>query len=204
MCDPVTITAAAIAGLSGAEAVASYVGQKNDAEYAYQQQQKAFLTNRKDNLEASKFAFHDLSLAELEHQTATSESLFDVGLEAQQARSTAIVAAGESGVSGNSVDALISDINIQEARQRDRLALNQQFVEGQLQREKEGTIVQTRSRINSVQQAELRKPSLLVPLFQLAGAGMSGYAYHQERTGGSRTRTRTTLPTIQTTNTARA
>jgi hypothetical protein len=66
-----------------------------------------------------------------EQQAQTNESIarekFKAGIAGQQARATATAAAAEGGVSGNSVDALLSDFRLQESTYTESLTRQQQF-----------------------------------------------------------------------------
>lgn len=88
-------------------------------------------------------------------QEEAAASLEKQNLEAEglAARSRANVAAGEAGVQGISVDALINDYYGQQGRHETALNQNQQMQRGYLMAEMDATQAQAVSRINSVRKA---------------------------------------------------
>lgn len=103
MCDPATATLALTIGST----VAGFQAQRQQAkaqEDFNQRQYQAAVENRNENL-----AYNNAQ-AEQERQNAT-QRLDSIEQERQAKTATARVASGEAGVSGLSVDALLSDIS---------------------------------------------------------------------------------------------
>jgi hypothetical protein len=85
-----------------------------------------------------------------EGEAATQKTL-EQAREGAAARSRALAAAGEAGVSGLSVNALLTDFMGQEARYRESVATNLGYSKDQLASEMEGVRAQAQGRIASIQ-----------------------------------------------------
>ena len=113
MCEAVTLGIAGLA-MSGASAAAQYQGQVKQAEQQARYQDKAAKAERQRALQEQS----SVRMRQAQEQEATNRELGDVASKARQAMSRATVSAGESGVAGASVDALIDDFTRQEAEYR--------------------------------------------------------------------------------------
>jgi hypothetical protein len=105
--------------------------------------------------------------------------------EAAKAVATARVAAGEGGVSGRSVNALMSDFLAQEARYRDSLNTNLDYARDSIEYEMEGNKLTAQGRANSIkpfQPSKIDQPSYLGAALKIAGAGMDAYSTYQKQT----------------------
>lgn len=171
MCEPISITAIA---LSSFAAVSSFTGQRQQAAQIESDNAAFEEVNRSEAISDALLSFRDINIRELEESIAASETTFDSSLEAQAAASTAAVAAGEAGVSGNSVDALLADFKAQQARRKDRINQNLGLNLAQLERQKQGIRANARSRINSFRQVRVNKPSVLAPLTQIGASVITG------------------------------
>ena len=171
MCDPATI--GAIVGV--ASAGAGYAGQRQQAkaQAAYQAQSAAAERQRALQEQSS------IRMQQAQQQEATARELQQVSKKSQEALARARVSAGEAGVAGASVQALMDDYSRQEAGYR-AATLRQQELTGvgtQLGLEQAGLASQ--QRLIGIQQP-INRPSLLVSGLQAVSGGLSGYATGQD------------------------
>jgi len=170
MCDPATI--GAIVGV--ASAGAGYAGQRQQAkaQAAYQAQSAAAERQRALQEQSS------IRMQQAQQQEATARELEQVSRKSREALGRARVSAGEAGVAGASVTALMDDYTRQEAGYR-AATLRQQELTGvgtQLGLEQAGLASQ--QRLIGIQQP-INRPSLLVSGLQAVSGGLSGYAAGQ-------------------------
>lgn len=175
MC-PVTASTAALASLaiSSVGAVTSFVGQMQAAN-AQAEHQANVMEQTQENARRSHLLEIDQINKRIEQErAAASQSLTENAVEAAKARSTARVSAGEAGVSGISVDALMADFNRQEAVYRHGVRENLLRTTDQLQLEKKASGARRQSRINSAfsSQRPVQRPSFLQPALAIGGAGV--------------------------------
>jgi hypothetical protein len=93
---------------------------------------------------------------------------------------SARTAAGESGVTGFSVDSVIGDIEGRAARYRENINQNQEFTQQQLQATAEGIRAGAQSQINQAASTDIRSPGLLGLGLGLAQSGLQGYQGYTE------------------------
>jgi hypothetical protein len=98
-----TLAAASFA-IGAASSVAEFAQQSQEADDT----NKRYEANRLAALSAFEQKQRDVNLQMMQHQESAALQKFDTALESQAARVTNDVAAGESGVSGLSIDALAS------------------------------------------------------------------------------------------------
>ena len=108
MCTPL---AAVSAFIGGAQTISSVVGQRQQAEMQQQAQATASSQERQRYL-AEVSAMRTQQQQEM---VARAQRIQEANRKAMEARATARVSAGESGVSGLSVDALMGDLTRKEA-----------------------------------------------------------------------------------------
>lgn len=167
MCYPVAI---ALAGLALTAATTAY---------SYNEQSKATKAQNEFNQEAadegSKLANESfkqqasaVQLRQTQEADAVTQAKTENAKKAAQARATARVAAGEAGVSGLSVDALMNEYSRQEADQNSALTDNLASTNSQLQSDLGGI------RANALDRSlSLRRPGVNGPS---AGAAALGFA----------------------------
>ena len=172
MCLPL----AAIGAIAGvASAGAGYIGQRQQAkaQAAYQAQSAAAERQRALQEQSS------IRMQQAQQQEATARELEQVSRKSREALARARVSAGEAGVAGASVTALMDDYTRQEAGYR-AATLRQQELTGvgtQLGLEQAGLASQ--QRLIGIQQP-ISRPSLLVSGLQAVSGGLSGYAAGQD------------------------
>lgn len=120
MCEPATIFVA----LTAASGVAKTIGQKQQADAQYDYQEGVIVSNKV----AAMQQMADIRQRESQEAEAISRKQLEATIEGKRARSTATVAAGDSGASGQSVDALLNDMAMQEGRYKEALGRQKDFI----------------------------------------------------------------------------
>ncbi len=160
MCDPVTM-----AVLTVASGVAEY--QEGVAQA--QQQQSRFDANRLAANEARDLKVQTLNQRAIQEAEAASEEKMRLGIAALEGEGAALVAQGESGLSGNSMDLLLQDYEAQKLRGVTTINRNLENVEKQIALEKRGASAEAQNRTNSLQQG-------VMPNFLAAAVGTAAKA----------------------------
>lgn len=158
------------AALSIGQAAAGYGAAKKQAA----EQQAYFEQNRLNSIQAANDRYAALSANTINERMAASQQLIQKRIEALKARSKAATAAGEGGVTGLSVEALLSDYEAQEGRQLEAIQTNYQLKKDRNQDDAISTYHNTISRINSVRQAS--KPSALPFILQGLGGALGSFS----------------------------
>lgn len=138
------------AALSIAGAAAGYAGAQQQAK----QQNQLYLENAAEANRAAGDQYSALTHKSVQERNASSQQLFQNSIEGLKARSAARTAAGEAGVTGLSVDALLGDLGAQEARKADAIDSQYQMTRDSIRAQMEEVKANTQSRINSVQRAK--------------------------------------------------
>lgn len=159
--------------LSAAGAITGYSAEKQQAAA----QQQYYENNRIAANKAAVNTYASQQNRALQEKAAASQEEQKLNIDAMKGRSTAHVAAGEAGVSGLSVDALIADYYGQQGRYERTLSNNYQMNADYLRGEMDATQAQTEGRINSVQQAQT--PSFADAALRILGAGVDSYGNYQ-------------------------
>jgi len=172
MCLPLAAAVPLIsAGVGAASAGLQYAGQRQQAKQqaAYQAQSAAAERQRALQEQTS------IRMRQAQEQEATARELEQVSRKSQEALARARVSAGEAGVAGASVQALMDDYTRQEAGYRSALARQQELsaVGTQLGLEQAGLASQ--QRLISIQQP-IDRPSFLTAGLGAISGGLSGYA----------------------------
>lgn len=165
MCDPISIA------MGIGQAGMSIIGQQQAAKAQAQAQAQASKAERQRYL-------HEVSSMRIQQgqeQVAAAQRLQESATKAREARATARVSAGESGVAGLSVDALINDLTREEANYN--FATTQQLqmndVARNLQLRDAGLgFTNNMLRINK----PIEKPNYLGAALSGASTGMSTYS----------------------------
>ena len=172
MCFPAIAAAlpAISAGLGAGSAILGYAGQRQQAKQqaAYQAQSAAAERQRALQEQSS------IRMRQAQEQEATARELEQVSRKSQEALARARVSAGEAGVAGASVQALMDDYTRQEAGYR-AATLRQQELTGvgtQLGLEQAGLASQ--QRLISINQP-IARPSFLTAGLGAISGGLSGY-----------------------------
>lgn len=170
MCEPTTLTVAAI-GIAAASAASSVYAQQQQAKASEKSAEAAQKNANRSFLLSSQASNERLA----QEQAKTTAELTDVQRQRQRAEATAKVAAGEAGVSGLSVDALLGDFRREEAVYRDRTLQNLDFQRQQQELEKQGFDATRQSRINQANSQVSARPSFAGAALRIGGAGLQAY-----------------------------
>jgi hypothetical protein len=192
MCNP----AAILFGVLGAtQSVTSYVGQRQaagnaEAENAVRvaESRRAEKENRESAVAGTLLAFRDLGNREIEEMISASQIQQDADLEFRAGSSTAAVAAGEAGISGNSVDALLRDFAMQQGRRKTRLGRSLGFTRDQIARNREAALASGKNQVASFrpyQPVNVNRPSLLTPILGIGTSVLGGLDAHKSRQAAS-------------------
>jgi hypothetical protein len=150
--------------MSIAQAGVGYAAASQQAK----EQNAYYERNRQAALAAMRDKYASIQNNTLQEREVASQELLTKRIEAVQKRSTAMVAAGDKGTTGLSVDALWQDFAAQQARQANAILTNYQNKKERNMDEGEAAYHNTIGRINSVRQAA--KPSAAAFMIQ----GLSG------------------------------
>lgn len=155
MCDPVSITAGASLGIG-------IISDEVKARAEHDRAEKA-----RESANASAVAqIKQLNTRQSQEEDAANLSIMQADRQARIADATARVAAGESGVAGASVDALLTDIQRQDAEFKSITNRNLSNTKDQIAAEKQGVFAEKQSRINANP-----FPSALATGINIAGRG---------------------------------
>ena len=193
MCVPLAAVSAGIGALSSG---ASALGASQQAKAQYQAQLQQNEMQRRYQAQAAAAERQragqeatSLRMRQAQEQEAVGRELEQVGLKSQAALARARVSAGESGVAGASVDALMGDYMAQEAGYRSAL-LRQQELSGVgtgLGLEQIGLASQQRLMgINQPIMDPIRPRGLgISDVLSVASGGLQGYMAGRSLSGGS-------------------
>ncbi|MFB7147759.1 virion core protein, T7 gp14 family [Agrobacterium deltaense] len=166
MCDPITMVAAA---LGTAQTVTGYMGERQAAAA-----QNAMVRENQKAANANLVReYADVQTRQIQEEDAAAVQKQDLSREARAARATTMAAAGEAGVSGLSVDALLADVYGKEATAKDRISQNSGFTTANLTREMDGLKAKAQDRINSMPWAT--GPSPFAAALKIGGVGLDSY-----------------------------
>lgn len=156
--------------ISAASAVVGFQAEAQQAaaqNELYEANQIAAINSANERYQANAIkAAQEKQAASLEKENAQRD--------AREARATAEVAAGEAGVSGLSVDALVNSYYQKQSRFEQSLDTNYQMTASYLEAEGKADRANAISRINSVQKAQ--PPSFAGAALRIAGAGLDAFA----------------------------
>lgn len=152
--------------LSIAQAAVGFAAaqQQADEQNAYYEQ------NRRAAVAAANDRYASLSNKTLQEREAASQELIQQKIEGMQKKATAAVSAGEGGVTGLSVNALLADFEGQMARRAEATRTNFKIKQQHNADEMVATYHNTVGRINSVRQAS--NPSPLPFILQGLGGAL--------------------------------
>lgn len=169
MCTAMAMAATAL-GINTAQTAASFIGQSNmaKAQARFQEKQGAAANEAyRANLEA-------LGLMRQQDISAASDQQQEVQREALQARSRAATAAGEAGVSGNSIDMLLREFQARELNFNSNIAENVKRRSDQTDREMLSARAGAQSQVNMAR-SPIEKPSFLDAGLRIAGSAFGAY-----------------------------
>lgn len=164
--------------VGAAQAVVSFAGQQQaaNAQNAY------YEANAKAAQQAAVNSYAAEQNKIIQERKAASQDETETRIAALTARGTARNAAGEAGVSGLSVDALINDYYGREGRRVESIDSNYAMNRDYLRAEMDSTQAQATSRINSVQRAT--PPSFADAALRIVSAGVGALGNYNKMTRG--------------------
>lgn len=174
MCDPT-------AAIGIGSALVRYVGDQQAAA----DQEAANAASRNLAIQNQNLQIRALQNAEDEEARRADEALRENSLAADAVRATASVAAGEAGVAGLSVDALLGDLNRQETENKNDVLQTQDFGQRQRQLDREGIGITAQSQVNQLPLVQY--PSFFDTAFQIGSAGYDGYERRADSRGKPKT-----------------
>lgn len=137
-------TAALLIAAAGSAATLYQQEQNVKAEEKYNKQQS------KNALEAMNENIAQIGVAQQQAGKQAAEKKYENNLAAQRANATAQVSAGEAGVAGLSVDALLSEIDADRSRYNDSITANLADTNMELNSQRANAGIGARSQINSL------------------------------------------------------
>ena len=142
MCEPTT----ALLVLSAASAAAGVYGQQQQAkaQNAYNDQQA------KNTMEAYRANLAQTNLMQSQEHAAATQKINENNRAAEAAKATALVSAGESGISGLSVDALLANLSGEQARYNESVNQNYENASMAIDNQRTNAKVTAASQINSL------------------------------------------------------
>lgn len=156
MCDPVTALAAGSFVISAGSAIGQHKAQA-----------KASKANEAAAIASMRETWTDVGVMQTQQQDASSQTMFEADRQARGAGALARVSAGEAGVDGISVEALLGDIERKRGEFRTAEKRNLDNIITQLQREKVSGRTVAQNRIAAVPQ-----PNSFATGLMIAGAGL--------------------------------
>ena len=159
-------------GMGAAQAGMSIHGQRQQAKTQEKMQKNASIAEQQRHLQEMSA----MRLRERQEKVAAAQGIQQSTKKAREARATARVSAGESGVAGLSVDALINDLTRQEAEYSFSVQQQQQFNQVNRDLAFQDGAMQSRMNLLSINKP-IAQPNYLGALLDGASTGMSAYSF---------------------------
>jgi hypothetical protein len=154
--------------------ILSIQGQRQQAKAQEKMQKNASLAERQRHLQEMSAS----RLQERQEMTSAAQAIQESTKKAREARATARVSAGESGVAGLSVDALINDMTRKEAEYSFSVQQQQQFQAINRNLAFQDGAMQSRMNLLSINKP-IAQPNYLGAALDGAQTGMSMYSFGQ-------------------------
>ncbi len=195
-CEPVSILAATSIAASAGGGISSIIGQNTSRQLAKGQQERQRLAVEDQIVQNRRRATDDYlrqvsgeQLRQRQEEEAAVEKSHDIAQGAKQASSTSIASAAERGVSGRTVDQIVSDYQFQEDKEIGRIRTNQQFQNQQHRENLAAYKTQFDQRVSAIQPyvpAVQAPVDYFSPVFGLVGqAAKTGMTAQWGKHGGS-------------------
>jgi membrane-associated HD superfamily phosphohydrolase len=155
------------------QTVASYASAQQQAKQQTQQQ----IQNANASVDDWRNQQNQITQRRLQEQDALGQKLTQQNLDEAQAKAEVQTSAAASGVSGISVDNLMSDVTRRASANRQTEETNTDYILQQLSQQSKSVNSQSLSRINSVPNAT--KPSPLSLIAGIGSAGVNSYTNYQ-------------------------
>ena len=165
MCEPTTILA--IASVASTVASVTAQSQAADAQSAANQRQY------ENTMRARAANLNQTNLMQQQEREAGSQQLEQNNMAARAAKSTATVSAGESGISGLSVDALMADLGTKQNRFNSSVVTNYDNSSMAIANQRENVDINAASQINSLKTPAM--PDYFGAALRIGNAVYNGY-----------------------------
>lgn len=180
MCFPIaalgwTAATTASVGMGAASAALSIRGQQQAAKAQAKVQKNATIAEQQRHLQEMSA----MRLQQRQEQVAAAQGIQKSATKAREARARARVSAGEAGVAGLSVDALINDLTRQEAEYRFSVQQQQEFNDVNRELAFKDGAMQSRMNLLSINKP-IEQPNYLGAALSGAQTGMSMYSFGKE------------------------
>ena len=162
----------ALAGLAlgaGSSAL-QFAGQRQQARQQRQYQQRAAQAER----QRAEMEKRSLVIRQAQEKKATAREIGEIGRRAEEARSTIRVSAGQAGVTGKSVDALLKQYTADEAALRMGAIRQQEMKDLQAGLAFTDAEMRTRNRLIDINRP-VPEQNLLAGTLNVLSSGLSGY-----------------------------
>ena len=183
MCDPVTMAVASF----GIQAVSTYSAyQSEKAQYQVEAQQadeqnRYYERNKREAIKSQIEQSAQTGNRLRQEDKGRAEESMQIDQQATADRATALITAGENGVSGLSVSGLISEFYAKQGTAKAQIAAEGKMARQQANVDLKGIEAQAEDRIRSVRKAAKPiKPSRLSAVLGIAGAGLGSYNGYKE------------------------
>jgi hypothetical protein len=162
--------------MSAANAQQAYQNQLRD-----QQRKLADLETQKYLQEAEAMRFK-----EAQEKEQQGRDIFNITQEAKAARSRAVVSAGEAGVSGASVDAILADFTRQETTYAQAVRRQGFYTEAATNRSIENARLGTQYNVTALQSPmpPIQKPNLWATALTIGQSGLDAYGQYMRYSPG--------------------
>ena len=185
MCHPILIAA----GLGAAQAGLQIQGQRQQGKAQAKVQENASAAEKQRHLQELSAA----RLRQRQEMTASAQQIQKATTEARESRATARVSAGEAGVAGLSVDALINDMSRKEGEFRSSIQQQTQFQTMNTNLGLSDAGMRSRMNLLSINKP-IEQPDYLGAILGGAQTGMSAYSFMGDAGVGQGMKTKTTTP----------
>lgn len=173
MCEALTMMAASFA-IGAVQTVTGFVGAQQQADAQNQRVKQ----NQEAAQESLRREYEQAQTREIQEEEAAAVQKQDIAREARAARASTLVAAGEGGVSGLSVDNLLADVYQQESTSFDRIDQNTGFMSDNLKYEMRGLKAKAQDRINSMPWNQ--GPSPFAAALKIGGSALNTYQQYDK------------------------
>jgi len=169
MCDPATM-------MTVAGTATQYVGQQQQAsaQNAMNRQRQELGTERA--LQNYRLQTSQAYKRMQQEREATGQEIREVSRQSRRAQATGAVSAGEAGVTGKSVDAMLDDFERQELMYQTNIKRNQEWREDNTKDQLEAIRIGTQGRIEQLQFMPAQRPSFLGAALRIGGQVAGYYA----------------------------
>jgi MarR-like DNA-binding transcriptional regulator SgrR of sgrS sRNA len=175
MCDPAT----AMLVLTAATTAMTVDQQQQQASAQEAANQRQY----ENSMKAMAANVNQTNAAHMQQREAAMQKLDENNMQARAAKSTAQVSAGENGISGLSVDALLADLGNRQQRFNSSVTTNYENTEQAINNQRENIGIDAASQINS-----LKTPAMPDYAGAALRIGTAAYDYYNPRVSDRRVR----------------